>query len=174
MSRVTPGMWSRRGETADVWPGRTWPLGAAWGEEATNFAIHAPEATRMWVCLFDDAEVETRHELTELSLGIWHGQIPGVAPRTRYGFRADGPWKPELGLRFNRDKLLLDPYARAVNGRLENHPAIFGFDPDADGIRSRRLGLTSMEERAERIGGSIVIESTVGEGTTVRLEVPGA
>jgi len=138
MSRVTPGMWSRRGETADVWPGRTWPLGAAWGEEATNFAIHAPEATRMWVCLFDDADVETRHELTELSLGIWHGEIPGVAPRTRYGFRADGPWKPALGLRFNRDKLLLDPYAQAVSGRLVNHPAIFGFDPAAPDTRDSR------------------------------------
>ena len=138
MSRVTPGMWSRRGETADVWPGRNWPLGAAWGEEATNFAIHAPEATRMWVCLFDDADVETRHELTERSLGIWHGEVPGVAPRTRYGFRADGPWKPELGLRFNRDKLLLDPYARAVTGRLANHPAIFGFDPAAPETRDSR------------------------------------
>src|SRR3954470_11173306 len=138
MSRVTPGMWSRHGETAAVWPGRTWPLGADWGEEATNFAIHAPEATRMWVCLFDDADVETRHELTELSLGIWHGEVPGVAPRTRYGFRADGPWQPELGLRFNRHKLLLDPFARAVSGRLADHPAIFGFDRDAPDLPDGR------------------------------------
>ena len=95
----------------------------------------------MWVCLFDDADGddrETRHELTELSLGIWHGAVPGVAPATRYGFRADGPWKPELGLRFNRDKLLLDPYARAVTGRLANHPAIFGFDPAAPETRDSR------------------------------------
>jgi glycogen debranching enzyme GlgX len=144
MSRVTPGTWSRPGERAPVWPGRTWPLGADWAEEATNFAVRSPEATRMWVCLFDDedgVERETRHELTEVSLGIWHGEVPGVAPGTRYGYRADGPWQPELGLRFNRDKLLLDPYARAVSGDLVDDPAIFGFDPaspDSPTRRSRR------------------------------------
>src|SRR3954451_10443327 len=147
MSRVTPGTWSRPGERAPVWPGRTWPLGADWGEEATNFAVRSPEATRMWVCLFDDdgdgVERETRHELTEVSLGIWHGEVPGVEPGTRYGYRADGPWQPELGLRFNRDKLLLDPYARAVSGDLLDDPAIFGFDPASPGSPPRRNGRDS-------------------------------
>src|SRR3954453_11488576 len=137
MSRVTPGTWSRPGESAPVWPGRTWPLGADWGEEATNFAVRAPEATRMWVCLYDDAGAETSYELTEVSLGIWHGEIPGVAVGTRYGYRADGPWQPELGLRFNRDKLLLDPYAKAVSGDLVDYPAIFGFDPASPDRPSR-------------------------------------
>ena len=138
MSRVTPGTWSRPGESAPVWPGRTWPLGVDWGDEATNVAIHAPEATRMWFCLFDDADVETRHDLTEVSLGIWHGAVPGVAPGSRYGFRADGPWEPELGLRFNPEKLLLDPYARAISGRLADDPAIFGFHVGAPDTRDRR------------------------------------
>jgi glycogen operon protein len=138
MSRVTPGTWSHPGETTPVWPGRTWPLGSDWGVEATNFAVRAPEATRVWACLFDDDEQETRHELTEVSLGIWHGEVPGVAPGTRYGLRADGPWLPELGLRFNPDKLLLDPYARAVSGDLVDDPAIFGFDPASPSRRSRR------------------------------------
>jgi glycogen debranching enzyme GlgX len=141
MSRVTPGTWSRRGETAAVWPGRTWPLGADHRDEATNFAVRAPEATRVWVCLYDDADGvdrETRHELTEVSLGIWHGAVPGVAVGTRYGYRADGPWRPELGLRFNPDKLLLDPYARAVSGDLVNDPAIFGHDPAKPAERDRR------------------------------------
>jgi glycogen debranching enzyme GlgX len=138
MSRVTPGIWSRRGETAAVWPGRTWPLGADHGDEATNFAVRAPEATRVWVCMFDDADAETRHELTEVSLGIWHGAIPGVASGTRYGFRADGPWQPELGLRFNPAKLLLDPYARAVSGGLTHHPAIFGYDARSPARRDDR------------------------------------
>jgi glycogen operon protein len=111
-----------------VWPGRTWPLGATYDAEATNFAVRAPEATRVWVCLFDEEDRETRHELTEVSLGIWHGAIPGVAAGTRYGYRVDGPWEPDLGLRFNPDKLLLDPYARAISGRLRNHPSIFGYD----------------------------------------------
>jgi glycogen debranching enzyme GlgX len=128
MSRVTPGTWRRPGESAPVWPGRTWPLGATYDAEATNFAVRAPEATRVWVCLFDEEDRETRHELTEVSLGIWHGAIPGVAAGTRYGYRVDGPWEPDLGLRFNPDKLLLDPYARAISGRLRNHPSIFGYD----------------------------------------------
>jgi glycogen debranching enzyme GlgX len=138
MSRVTPGTWSHRGETAAVWPGRTWPLGSDWGEESTNFAVRSPEATRVWVCLFDDADTETRHELTEVSLGIWHGAVPGVAAGTRYGYRADGPWQPDLGLRFNADKLLLDPYGRAVSGELVHDPAIFGFDVAAPDVRDER------------------------------------
>ncbi|MBO0847578.1 MAG: glycogen debranching protein GlgX, partial [Nocardioides sp.] len=134
---MTPRMWSHPGETAPVWPGRTWPLGADWGVEATNFAVRAPEATQVWVCVFDDDGQETRHELTEVSLGIWHGKVPGVASGTRYGFRAEGPWMPELGLRFNPAKLLIDPYARAVSGDLIDDPAIFGFDRAAPDRRSR-------------------------------------
>ena len=87
----------------------------------------------MWVCLFDDADVETRHELTELSLGIWHGAVPGVAPATRYGFRADGPWEPELGLRFNADKLLLDPFTRAISGRAGERPRDLRLRPGRPG-----------------------------------------
>ena len=138
MSRVTPGTWRRPGETAPVWPGRTWPLGADWDEEATNFAVRAPEGTGVWVCLFDDQDRETRRPLTEVSLGIWHGEVPGVAPGTRYGFRAQGPWEPEMGLRFNVDKLLLDPYALAISGDLAYDPAIFGYDVRSPGRRSRR------------------------------------
>ncbi len=106
------------------------PLGATWSPEATNFAFRAPSATAGWVCLFADDGTETRHQLTERSLGTWHGAVPGVAPGTRYGFRADGPWEPESGLRFNPHQLLLDPFARAVCGSLEPHPAIYGFDVD--------------------------------------------
>src|SRR3954454_11044909 len=120
MARVTPGLWRTRGERAPVWPGRNWPLGATWSEESTNFAVHAPDATAVWVCLFDEdggggGERETRDVLTERSLGIWHGAVPGLPRGQRYGFRADGPWDPEQGLRFNPAKLLLDPYARAVS-----------------------------------------------------------
>jgi glycogen operon protein len=126
-------MWQYEGETAEVWPGRNFPLGATWSEESTNFAVHAPHATGMWVCLFDEAGNEFPHPLTERSLGIWHGALPGVAPGTRYGFRADGPWDPARGLRFNPSKLLVDPYARAVSGQVTVDKAIFGHaqdDPD--------------------------------------------
>nr|WP_221634049.1 glycogen debranching protein GlgX [Nocardioides luti] len=136
MARVTPGLWRKRGETAAVWPGRNYPLGSSWSEEATNFAVWAPEAYAASVCLFDEDGVETRHRLTERSLGIWHGALPGVAVGTRYGYRVDGPWDPEAGLRFNSHKLLLDPYAHAVSGELVPDPAVFGYVVGAPEERS--------------------------------------
>ncbi|WP_246004031.1 glycogen debranching protein GlgX [Nocardioides marmoriginsengisoli] len=124
--------WTSPDATAPVWPGRSWPLGATWSPESTNFAVSAPAATAMWVCLFDETDdgtvTETTYQLTEHSLGIWHGAVPGVAPGTPYGFRAAGPWQPSQGLRFNPYKLLLDPYGRAVTGTVTPGPSIFAHD----------------------------------------------
>jgi glycogen debranching enzyme GlgX len=131
---VTPGIWTRVDEVATVWPGRNYPLGSTWSPESTNFAVYAPGGTSVQLCLFDDAGAETRHTLTENSLGVWHGALPGIAPGTRYGFRVNGPWVPDRGLRFNPAKLLLDPYAQAVSGEVTDHAAIFGYaedEPDA-------------------------------------------
>ncbi len=125
MSRVTPGIWSHPGQHSAIWPGRNYPLGSTWSEEATNFAVHAPAATGVTVCLFDEHGGEKRHQLTEQSLGIWHGAIPGVALGTTYGYRVDGPWQPDQGLRFNPAKLLLDPSARAISGTITDDPAIY-------------------------------------------------
>ncbi|MCW2836618.1 MAG: glgX 2 [Marmoricola sp.] len=136
LDRVTPGTWSATDESVEVWPGRAWPLGATWSEESTNFAVYAPDATGLWVCLFDDStgeDVETRHELTEHTLGIWHGALPGVPLGQRYGFRVDGPWDPAAGLRFNAAKLLLDPYAQAVSGEFTTAPPVFGHVRTDDG-----------------------------------------
>jgi glycogen debranching enzyme GlgX len=137
MARVTPGLWRNLGDRAPVWPGQHYPLGSTWSPESTNFAVHAPRAEAVWVCVFDDEGGERRHQLTEQSLGIWHGAVPGVPVGTRYGYRVDGPWEPAAGLRFNVDKLLLDPFARAVTGGLTLDPAIYGFALDRDGIRRR-------------------------------------
>ncbi|GGO84596.1 glycogen operon protein GlgX homolog [Nocardioides phosphati] len=122
--------------TAPQWPGQNWPLGATWSAESTNFAVHAPGATRVWLCLFDDDDHETAYELTERSLGVWHARIPGVTPGTRYGYRADGPWEPAAGLRFNPAKLLLDPYAHAVSGDITQDPALYGHDLEEPAKRS--------------------------------------
>lgn len=119
-----------------MWPGRQDPLGATWSPESTNFAVHAPRGTAAWVCLFDEDGTETRHRLSEQTLSVWHGAVPGVAPGTPYGFRVDGPWAPEQGLRFNPDKLLLDPFARAVCGELVPDPAIYGYVPGSPEVRS--------------------------------------
>ena len=121
-------MWLHPGDRAPAWPGRNWPLGSTWSPESTNFAVYTPGAKQVWLCLFDDQDVEHEVELTEHSLGIWHCAIPGLDPGTRYGYRVKGPWDPSRGLRFNRHKLLLDPYCRAVSGTVTTHPAIFGYD----------------------------------------------
>ena len=150
-----------RGETAPIWPGRNFPLGSTWSAEATNFAVWAPEGNAAWVCLFDDEGTETRHRLTERSLGIWHGAIPGVAVGTRYGYRVSGPWAPQQGLRFNVDKLLLDPYARAVSGTLDPVPAVFGF-----GHRRRRTSATTRTPRRTCPRASSSTTSSTGTATS--------
>jgi glycogen operon protein len=114
--------------TYEVWPGAAYPLGATYDGSGTNFALFSEVAEKVELCLFDEDGTEQRHRLTERALGIWHGAIPGVRPGTRYGYRVDGPWDPEQGLRFNPHKLLLDPFARAVSGELRVDPAIFGYD----------------------------------------------
>ena len=137
-------MWDHEDETVEVWPGRNWPLGSTWTSEATNFAVYAPRASRAWVCVFDDDGAERRIELRENSLGVWHSAVPGLAPGTRYGYRVDGEWDPERGLRFNPDKLLLDPYGRAVSGTLAPGPAIFGHDFAEPAQRSTLDSATAM------------------------------
>ncbi|GAA3805778.1 glycogen debranching protein GlgX [Nocardioides panacisoli] len=119
-----------------MWPGRNWPLGATWTAESTNFAVWAPQATDVWLCLFDDEGGEQRYPLSEFSLGIWHGELPGIAPGTRYGYRVDGPWDPEQGLRFNSAKLLLDPYGLATSGRVTEGPELLAYDVDDPTVRS--------------------------------------
>ncbi len=121
--------WQHRDETAPVWPGSHQLPGATWSEASTNFAVWSPEATAMWVCLFDDDGTEQRHRLTEHTLGIWHGAVPDVPAGQQYGFRADGPWDPTHGRRFNPEKLLLDPYSRAISGELDAGPDALPYDP---------------------------------------------
>jgi glycogen operon protein len=123
---MTPHVWTRLGESAAIWPGREWPLGATWTPESTNFAVYAPDATRAHLCLFDDDDRETRHELTERTLGIWHGALPGIRPGQRYGYRVDGPWNPGDGHRFNPRKLLLDPYGLATSGTIIPEQPLYG------------------------------------------------
>ncbi|MFE0104760.1 glycogen debranching protein GlgX [Streptomyces sp. NPDC059009] len=108
-----------------VWPGAPTPLGARFrvgpdGVAGTNFALWAGGADSVELCLFDDDGAETRCPLTELTHEIWHGFVPGVHPGQRYGYRVHGRWDPWTGARWNPAKLLLDPYARAVDGAKGN------------------------------------------------------
>ncbi|MFX4291502.1 glycogen debranching protein GlgX [Streptomyces bohaiensis] len=109
------------GPPPEVWPGSPQPLGARVRNgpgdvPGTNFALWAAGAEGVELCLFDDAGHETRCALTELTHEIWHGFVPGVAAGQRYGYRVHGRWDPWTGARWNPAKLLLDPYARAVDG----------------------------------------------------------
>ena len=98
-----------------VWPGAPFPLGPMWDGEGTNFALFSEHAERVELCLFEGDE-ETRYELAQRTVFNWHGYLPGVGPGQRYGYRVHGPWAPEQGQRFNPAKLLIDPYAKAIEG----------------------------------------------------------
>jgi glycogen debranching enzyme GlgX len=156
---VTPNdwRWTHRDETAPVWPGYHQRLGATWSEEATNFAVWSPESSAVWVCLFDDDGTESRHQLTEHTLGVWHGAIPGVPVGQRYGFRADGPWDPGHGRRFNPQKLLLDPYSRAISGEVSHGPATLAHDAARPSRRSELDSAPSMPR-------SVVVHDTFDWG----------
>ncbi|QNN52015.1 glycogen debranching protein GlgX [Nocardioides mesophilus] len=149
---------------ATVWPGEHQPLGATWSEESTNFAVFAPEATAVDLCLFEEHDgtlVETRHRLTEKTLGIWHGAIPHLPVGQRYGFRADGPWAPGRGRRFNPAKLLLDPYARAISGEVTHHDALHAHvrpnrRDDAE-TRSQKFHTRDERDSAPYVPRSVVV-----------------
>ena len=105
--------------------------GATWDGTGTNFALFSENATGVDLCLFDAADQETRIPLTEVDNYVWHSYLVGVGPGQRYGFRVQGPHHPKAGQRFNPYKLLIDPYAKAVDGDVQFDPAIFGYDLDA-------------------------------------------
>jgi isoamylase len=111
----------------EVWPGDPYPLGAVWDGVGTNVSVFSSAAEKVELCLFD-GEVETRLVLPEIDADCWHGYIPGMRPGTRYGFRVTGPYDPHNGVRCNPNKLLLDPYAKAVDGEVKWHPAVYPYD----------------------------------------------
>ncbi len=110
-----------------VWPGNPYPLGAAYDGGGTNFAVFSEVAERVELCLFDDDGTETRVDLPEREALVWHGYLPRIVPGQRYGYRVHGPYDPHNGLRCNPSKLLLDPYAKAIDGRNEWSEALFAY-----------------------------------------------
>ncbi len=114
-----------------MWPGHPYPLGATYDGAGTNFSLFSEVADGVELCLFDDAGNEKRIELTECEGFVWHAYLPTVGPGQQYGYRVRGPWEPQRGKRCNRSKLLLDPYAKAVEGVIEWSDALFGHQPDA-------------------------------------------
>jgi isoamylase len=113
--------------TARVWPGTAYPLGATYNGTGTNFSLFSEVANRVELCLFDDSGEETKYDLTERDAFVWHGYLPHVGPGQRYGYRVHGPYEPENGHRCNPTKLLLDPYAKAIEGDIDWAQACFSY-----------------------------------------------
>ena len=112
-----------------LFPGRPHPLGVHYDGMGANVAVYAGQADAVELCLFDDEGSETRLELPEMHGHVWHGYLPFVEPGQQYGFRVHGPFDRAKGLLYNPNKLLLDPYARAISGRVVD-------DDTAAGVRS--------------------------------------
>ena len=129
--------------------GLPFPLGATWDGSGVNVAVFSANATRIELCLFDaEGRRETdRIPLPEFTHEVWHGYFPDLRPGQLYGLRAHGPYAPEAGHRFNPNKLLLDPYARALAGELRWHDSLYGYrigQPKADLSFDRRDSARAM------------------------------
>jgi isoamylase len=120
--------------TRETWPGRPFPLGAHYDGAGTNFSIFSEVAEAVELCLFEDGGegelAEERVELDEIDAFCWHAYLPGIVPGQRYGYRVHGPWDPHSGRRCNPAKLLLDPYAHAVEGEVLWGPACYSHRLD--------------------------------------------
>ena len=121
-----------------ILPGRPIPLGATWDGLGINFALFSEHATRVELCLYDarDPQKEwARFDLPEKTGFVWHGYLRGLRPGLLYGYRVHGPYQPERGMRFNPNKLLIDPYAKALSGQVDWSAPVFGYELGKDDLR---------------------------------------
>ena len=137
-----------------VLPGRPYPLGAKANAKGTDFAVYSEHATGVSVCMFDDTGKQTDciplHERTAF---VWHGLVLNIKPGQLYGFRVDGPWAPENGHRFNPNKLLVDPYAEAISGKVDWKAPIFSYDLESGDDLKR-----DDRDSADGVPKSVVVE----------------
>jgi isoamylase len=112
----------------EIWPGTSYPLGATYDGSGVNFALFSEVAERVELCLIDDEGVETRLDLPEVDGFVHHAYVPSLQPGQRYGFRVHGPYDPHRGHRCDPSKLLLDPYAKAIEGQVTNDQSLFSYD----------------------------------------------
>jgi len=121
-----------------VWPGKSYPLGATWDGAGVNFAIFSEHATKVELCLFESADASKeslRIALADQTDQVWHAYLPGIQPEQLYGYRVSGPYEPQNGHRFNPNKIVLDPYAKAIGRDLRWDDSLFGYkigDPQID------------------------------------------
>ncbi|GAB3273321.1 glycogen debranching protein GlgX [Larkinella harenae] len=154
-------------------PGKPYPLGATWDGEGVNFALFSENATGVTLCFFDadDPTKETqRIALTERTEQIWHIYLEAVQPGQLYGYRVEGPFEPARGLVFNPNKLLLDPYAKAISGPIESHLAQLGFDPNNQD--ENRYSEPQNDDSAPYVPKSVVIDSAFDWEDDQRPDIP--
>ncbi len=149
----------------EVWRGRAYPLGASCDEEGTNFSIYSEVADAVELCLFEDGGSEERIPLVERDAYCWHGYLPGVGSGQRYGYRVHGPWRPEEGVRCNPVKLLLDPYARAIEGQVDWDEACFQH-------RFHDVESRNDLDSAPHVPRSVVVDSAFDWGDDRRPHTP--
>ena len=157
--------------TTEIRPGKPYPLGATWDGEGVNFAIFSEQAASVELCLFDsvDSPTESRRiRMPEQTDFVWHVYVPGLTPGQSYGYRVAGPYLPDEGHRFNPAKLLVDPYAKAINGEIKWNDTLFGYTighPDGDLHPDER-------DSAPYISKSVVIDPAFDWGDDRRPETP--
>jgi glycogen operon protein len=140
-----------------TWPGRAYPLGATFDGTGTNFALYSGVAERVELCLVADDGTETRVDVTEVDAHVWHVYLPGVGPGTRYGYRVHGPYQPTRGHRCNPAKLLLDPYAKAMDGDLDGDASLFSYPLDRPADATARGAAPTTADSAGHTMTSVVV-----------------
>jgi glycogen operon protein len=162
-------------ETADerderLLPGQPFPQGSTWDGKGTNFSLFSENAERVELCLFDEDGTERRIELADRTAFQWHAYLPGVGPGQRYGYRVHGPYEPERGMRFNPAKLLIDPYAKAIDGEIDwsaaNALPYVAGDPQDDTADS----VIDSQDDAAAIPASVVIDPAFDWGDDQGLQ----
>ena len=148
-----------------VLPGHPFPLGAHPEAGGVRFAVSSSIADAVDLCLIDEDGSEHRIGLTERTFGIWHGLVPGVTPGQRYGYRVHGPYDPARGLRCNPAKILVDPYARLINGPLPAYLPALGYVGDP---------MTGEPSKGDSLGHVplSVVTSPGGPDTGIKPDVP--
>src|SRR5512132_4307289 len=150
----------------EAWPGSPFPLGATWDGSGTNFSLFSENAERVELCLFDESGEEERIEVVEQTAHNWHCYLPGVGPGQRYGYRVYGPYAPDDGHRFNPVKLLIDPYAKAIEGSVRWELAnVLPSTPDA-------ALEPDDEDDAEAVPKSVVVDQSFDWEGDIRPRTP--
>jgi isoamylase len=157
--------------TLRIWPGRPYPQGATWDGEGVNFALFSEHATGVDLCLFDDVggtEQSRRVPLTNRTDQIWHAYLPDVRPGQAYGYRVHGPYEPHEGHRFNPSKLLIDPYAKALDGSVRWHDSVYGY---TIGHEAEDVSFDDRDSAA-RVPRSVVIDPAFSWGDDRKPDTP--